>query len=182
MNLKHFLDTAFEHLIYFNHYHPNDKTTKQSYFYFAYLLLFTGIAFLLGSLLNYGFKFDFVFIGTHALALVASLLAYWIILIFLFDKIIGYYAFDNDKTANRHLLIYASTPFFAGEILGNIISPDSYFFINFVFSFLSAYYFEMGLTKNNDFQTSIRLGISILLYVFLIFSYFFINTILVSLN
>ncbi len=148
-------------------------------FFIIYLSILVAASFFVGAIIYTGTNLGFHFILLHA-SLVFSLNILFVFLYaFIFGKILNYYCKQNVEPAVHKLVVYAYTAYFIGNIIGYLTVPENFFFISFIASFFSGYYFFQGvITVSKKFNELFSFGVSTLFFTLLIISYFLINNML----
>ena len=152
-------------------------------FFVIYLSLLVAVSFFLGAIIYMGTNLGFHFILLHALSVFSLNVFFVFLYAFILGKIINYYCKQDIKTAIHKLVAYSFAAYFIGNIIGYLTMPENFFFISFIASFFSSYYFFQGIVVvSKKFNELFSFGMSALFFILLIVSYFLINNTLTLLG
>jgi len=151
------------------------EVDKQYLWFLGYESLWAGVTFFLGALWAFGIDMGMKFLLIRAWVFASVLFVYVLFLAKVFGIIGNYYNLKVKGELAERLVVYVSGFYFAGIFAGTLLSPENYFFILFVMSFFSGYYFSGVLLKN--FKKDLyALFAGMVLFFFHVISYFvFIN-------
>ncbi len=177
MNLKLFFERLVSLLFTFPYeWRRISKEVDKEYLWFlGYESLISGVTFFLGALWAFGIDMGVGFLATRALVFSLVLFVYVLFLAKIFGVICNYYNLRIKGQVAERLVVYVSGFYFTSIFAGTLLAPENYFFILFVMSFFSGYYFSGVLLKY--FKKNIYAFFAgTVLFLFHLISYFvFIN-------
>ena len=174
MNIKEFFSRFFSLIIHFPYEWRKiiNEQKQPHYIFLTYSSVLSLITFFLGGLWYTGLKVGVDFILIKSVKFAIANFLYVGILSIIFGEISNYYHWGfNDKKTSQGLVIYSSVFYLVAIYIGTLLSPENYFFILFILSFFSAYYFARILEKKITKQYVAYLT-GLLLYIFHLASYF----------
>lgn len=145
-------------------------------FFSIYISLLTAFSLLISTFIYTGFNLGSKYIVLRSFfAFVINLVFIWILAILL-SKLFRYYTDKKVEILIFRLSIYTISVFFIGNMVGYIVSPDNFFFISFIASFFSSYFFYQGVSVLSlPHKDILVIGLTILFFILLLFSFFLIN-------
>ncbi len=160
-----------------------EKGYARLIFFAIYISLLTAISFLISTFIYTGslYGIKYMILRSSLVFLVNLILTF--ILALLFSKLFRYYADKEVEFQIFKLSIYVISVFFVGNMIGYIVSPDNFFFISFIASFFSTYYFYQGASVLPlPHKEILVIGLTILFFILLLVSFFLINNTLAILK
>jgi hypothetical protein len=140
-------------------------------------------SFFLGAIIYTGTNLGFHFILLHTSSVFFLNIFFVGLYAFILGKILNYYCKQNIEITIHKLVAYSFAAYFIGNIIGYLTTPENFFFISFISSFFSGYYFFQGIISvSKKFNELFSFGMSALFFTLLIISYFLINNILTLLG